>query len=40
MNRIVESLGVIENAPSKGFTKVTIKVRLLNFFARKEMKTK
>jgi hypothetical protein len=32
----MEGLG----APSGGFTKVTIKTKLLNFFARKETKTK
>jgi hypothetical protein len=38
MSCIVEGLGVIENAPSRGFTKATIKARLPNSFARKEMK--
>jgi hypothetical protein len=40
MSYMVEGLGVIENAPSKGFTKATIKARLSNSFAIKEMKTK
>jgi hypothetical protein len=40
MSYIVEGLGVVKNAPSKGFTKATIKARLPNSFARKEMKTK
>jgi hypothetical protein len=40
MNDIVEGLGAINSAPSGGFAKATIKVRLLNSFARKETKTK
>jgi len=40
MNRIVENLGAIGSAPSGGFTKVTIKARLPDFFAGKETKTK
>ncbi len=38
ISRIVESLGVIENAPSMGFTKSTIKAKLSNFFAKKRRK--
>jgi hypothetical protein len=40
MNRITENLDVICNVPSGGSTKVTIKVRLLDSFAKKETKTK
>jgi hypothetical protein len=40
MNRIVEGLGAISNAPSGGFAKATIKVRLPNSFIGKETKTK
>ncbi len=40
MNHIVESLGIIKNAPSRGFTKATIKARLPNSFTKKETKTK
>jgi hypothetical protein len=40
MNRIVENLGVIGNAPNGGSNKVTIKVRLSNSFTGKETKTK
>jgi hypothetical protein len=40
MNRIVEGLGAIGNAPSEGFVKGTIKVRLLDSFVGKETKTK
>jgi hypothetical protein len=41
MNCIAEGLGVIGVVPSGDFAKVAIiKARLLNFFARKETKTK
>jgi hypothetical protein len=39
MGQIAKGYRVI-GAPSGGFTKVAIKARLLNFFARKETKTK
>jgi hypothetical protein len=38
--RIAEGLGVIDGALNGGSTKVTIKARLLDSFARKETKTK
>ncbi len=40
MSHIVEGLGAIDSAPSGGFTKATIKARLLDSFAGKETKTK
>jgi hypothetical protein len=40
MNHIVKNLGAINNVPSGGFAKVTIKVRLLDSFVKKETKTK
>ncbi len=40
MNHIEEGLGAIGSAPSGGSAKATIKVRLLDSFARKETKTK
>jgi len=40
MGHIVEGLGAINNAPSAGFAKVTIKVRLLDSLIGKETKTK
>ncbi len=40
MNHVAEWLGAISSAPSAGSAKATIKVRLLNSFARKEIKTK
>jgi hypothetical protein len=40
MGQIVEGWGIIGGAPSEGSTKVAIKVRLPNSFARKETKTK
>jgi len=40
MNHIVEGLGAIGSTPSENFAKATIKVRLLDSFAGKEIKTK
>jgi hypothetical protein len=40
MNFIAKGLGVINSAPSEGFTKATIKARLLASFVRKETKVK
>jgi hypothetical protein len=40
MGRITEGLGVIDGVLNGGSTKVTIKARLLDSFARKETKTK
>jgi len=40
MGCITEGLGAIGSAPNGGSTKVTIKARLPNSFARKETKTK
>ncbi|CAM6014561.1 unnamed protein product [Sphagnum balticum] len=40
MNFIAKGLGVIDSAPSGGFTKATIKARLLASFVRKETKVK
>ncbi len=40
MNHIAKNLGAISNVPSGGFAKMTIKVRLLDSFVKKEIKTK
>jgi hypothetical protein len=40
MNCIAKNLGAINNVPSGGYAKVTIKVRLLDSFVKKETKTK
>jgi hypothetical protein len=40
MNRIVEGLGATSSAPSGGFAKATINVKLPNSFVKKETKTK
>lgn len=40
MNRIVKGLGAIGSAPSEGFVKATIKVKLLDSIVGKETNTK
>jgi hypothetical protein len=40
MNCIAKGLGVIDDAPSGGSSKATIKAKLPNSFAKKETKTK
>ncbi len=40
MNCIAKGLGAINNAPSGGFSKATIKVKLPDSFMGKETKTK
>jgi hypothetical protein len=40
MGQIVKRLGAINSVPNGGSTKVTIKVKLSNFFIGKETKTK
>jgi hypothetical protein len=40
MNHITKGLGAISNAPSWGFAKATINVKLPNVFVKKETKTK
>jgi hypothetical protein len=40
MNRIMKGLGAIDSAPSGGFAKATIKVKLPDSFTRRETKTK
>jgi hypothetical protein len=40
LNHIAKGSGAIGNTPSGGFAKVTIKVKLSDFFAKKKTKTK